>query len=150
MATERQDSTGTAADWGAKDAAASIDAAVPLLASGMTSDQVGATMKPPVTGQAVRNWLSTYPQMRQAVRDLRAELYAAMAGAALADGVDNVRDLVAIRSDSRIEPQHRIRAAAVLKDIAHKGYEAVNVQAALDEIRTELAELAAEDENGGW
>jgi hypothetical protein len=145
MPSERQGSTGSAADWGATTAAESIDAAVPLLAQGRTSDQVGAALTPPVSGQAVRNWLSVYPPMREAVRELQRDMADAVARRAMAALLAAVDVTASIAGDTRIEPQHRLRAAKNLSDIAFKAKAHTEVEEFMAEVRARLDAEEAEE-----
>lgn len=141
MAAQRSNPfTSSAADWGAKDAAANIDKAVPLLASGMTSDEVAARLKLS-NGSTVRGWLFAYPQMREAVANLQrgmAEAVARRAMSRLPALIDMAADMA---EDPRIEPQHRLRAFRHVADIAFKAREHFELEATVEELRAAVADL---------
>lgn len=110
MTPEREEKRGQAADWGARPGTAEkIDKAVLLLARGYTSEQAGAELG--VTGGAVRHWLVSYPQMRDCISDTRRTMFEAATGRAADQAAGMIDVLVELAVDTKLEPQHRIRAA---------------------------------------
>lgn len=114
--------------------------AAQLEARGYTSDQIGERLGVP--GSTVRNWRQE-PKYGQRVSETRRAMFDAATGRAAGDVVRMVDVLVELAVDSRIEPQHRIRAASVVLDQAQKLRNHTDLEAEFQKLRDVVEGMAS-------